>query len=65
MDYIEINKFTQEKKVKASRDKLYGKKIDKVDSLRLIVYASKRMYGISNTSKIIHALGVNDIDLSI
>ena len=65
MDFIEINRFTQEKKVTDSRNKLYNAKIDKVDALRLIVYASKRLYGISNTSKIIHALGVDKIDLSI
>lgn len=63
MDYIEINKFTQEKKVTASRHKMYQKEMNKVDALRLIVYACKRMYGISNTSKIIHSLGVKSIEL--
>ena len=65
MDYIEINKFTQEKKVTDSRNKLYQREIHKVDGLRLIVYACKRMYGINNTAKIIHSIGVDKIDLSI
>ena len=65
MDYIEINKFTQEKKVIESRNNLYAKKINKVDALRLVVHSLRRIYGIQNTALIIHALGVDKIDLSI
>ena len=65
MDYIEINRFTQKRKVQESKDKLFDKRIDKIDALRLIVHACKHIYGISDTAKIIHALGVDKIDLSI
>ena len=65
MDFVEINKFTQDKKMKASRDALYAGKINKIDALRLIVYASKRLYGIKCTASIIHSLGVDKIDLSV
>lgn len=66
MDFVEINKFTQEKKVRSSRDQMYIlSNLPKEDSLRLIIYACKRMYGIKNTAKIIHGIGVDKIDLSI
>ena len=65
MDYVEINKFTQDKRIAESRNKLYARKLDKVDALRLIVYACKKMYGINHTAKIIKALGVEKIDLSV
>lgn len=66
MDFVEINKFTQEKKVRSSRDQMYNlSNLPKEDSLRLIIYACKRMYGIKNTAKIIHGIGVDKIDLSI
>ena len=65
MDFVEINKFTQENKVRLSRNALYNKQIYKIDALRLIVYACKRMYGVNNTAKIIHAVGVDKIDLSV
>lgn len=66
MDFVEINKFTQNKKVQHSRDLMYGSSsIPKNESLRLIIYACKKMYGTQNTIKIIHGLGVNKIDLSV
>lgn len=66
MDFVEINKFTQDKAVRISRENVYNlSKITKEDSLRLIIYACKRMYGLKNTSKIIHGLGVDKIDLSV
>lgn len=65
MDLIEINKFTQEKKVKTSRDLLYARNLNKTEALRLMIYASKRMYGATNTATILHKIGVDKIDLSI
>lgn len=66
MDFVEINKFTREILVAASRNNCYNcTKINKVDALRLIIYACKRMYGMRNTIKIIHGLGVDKIDLSV
>ena len=65
MDFVQINKFTQEKFIRISRDNMYNcDKLQKDDSLRLVIYACKKMYGIRNTAKIIHGLGVNKIDLS-
>lgn len=66
MDFVEINKFTRESKICESRDLMYNlSKLPKIDSLRLIVYACKKMYGIKNTSKILHGIGVDKIDLSV
>lgn len=65
MDIIEINKFTQEKKVKSSRDLLYAKNLNKTEALRLIIYATKRLYGTRNTVTILHKIGVDKIDLSV
>jgi hypothetical protein len=66
MDFVEINKFTQDKRVHESRDLMYKLvKIPKIDSLRLIVYACKKMYGVKNTAKILHGIGVDKIDLSL
>lgn len=65
MDFVEINRFTQDNKVRLSRNALYGKKLYKIDALRLTVYALKKMYGINNTARILHSIGVEKIDLSI
>lgn len=66
MDFVEINKFTQGSKIHESRNHMYNlSKLTKVDSLRLIVYACKKMYGLRNTSKILHGIGVDKIDLSV
>lgn len=65
MDFIEINRFTQDSKIRNARNELYKKKILKIDALRLIVYACKKMYGINNTSVILHSIGVDKIDLSV
>lgn len=65
MDFIEINRFTQENKIRLARNSLYKKKILKTDALRLIVYACKKMYGINNTATILHSIGVDKIDLSV
>ena len=65
MDLIQINRFTQDSKVRQSRNALYDKKIYKTDALRLIVYACKKMYGINNTARLLHSIGVDKIDLSL
>lgn len=66
MDYIEINKFTQNKKVHMSLDHMHEyRKLNKEDSLRLIINACKVQYGVMNTAKILHGVGVNKIDLSV
>lgn len=65
MDFVEINRFTQERKVKQSRDLLYSKNLNKMEALRLVIYALKRMYGTQNTAVILHKIGVEKIDLSI
>ena len=62
MDIVEINKFTQEKRVKISRDNLYNlSKITKDDSTRLVLYACRKMYGLNNTVKIVHGLGIKKL----
>lgn len=63
MDIIEINKYTQSKKVMEARNKLTQKKMQKDDALRLILYACKKMYGLQSTVKLIHGIGVEKIDL--
>lgn len=66
MDFVEINKFTQQKNIDHARDRMYKlSKVTKEDSLRLIVYACKKMYGIKNTAKLLHGIGVDQIDLSV
>lgn len=66
MDFVEINKFTQQNKIDPARDRMYKlSKVTKDDSLRLIVYACKKMYGIKNTAKLLHGIGVDKIDLSV
>lgn len=65
MDFIEINRFTKDDKIRIARNSLYQKKIYKLDALRLIVYACKKMYGINNTAKLLHSIGVDKIDLSL
>ena len=62
MDIVEINKYTQEKKVKGSRDNLYNlSNITKEDSTRLVLYACRKMYGLNNTVKIVHGLGIKKL----
>lgn len=62
MDIVEINKYTQDKKVRSARDNLYNlSNITKNDSTILVVYACRKMYGLRNTVKIIHGLGVKNL----
>lgn len=64
MDFVEINRFTQERKIKQSRDLMYASNLNKVEALRLIIYACKKMFGVKNTATILHQIGVDKIDLS-
>lgn len=62
MDIIEINKRTSSKLVLSSRNNLYNcKNVNKEDSLTLILYACKKIYGLQKTVKIIHGLGVKNL----
>lgn len=62
MDIIEINKRAGDKFVFPARNNLYNRKtVDKEDSLTLILYACKKMYGLQKTVKIVHGLGVKDL----
>lgn len=62
MDIIEINKRTGNRVVLSSRNALYGDKVlNKEDSLTLILYACKKMYGLQKTVKIVHGLGVKNL----
>lgn len=62
MDIVEINKYTQERKVRSARDNLYNlSNITKNDSTILVVYACRKMYGLRNTVKIVHGLGVKKL----
>lgn len=66
MDIIQINKFTRSRDVDLARNNCYNsQKISKVDSLRLIIYACRKLYGVRNTAKILHGIGVDKIDLSL
>lgn len=65
MDIIEINRFVQKKKLYHSLDAMNNKKLNKEDSLRLIINACKVQYGTINTAKILHGVGVDKIDLSV
>ena len=62
MDFVEINKLTQEKKTAVARNNLYNlSNITKEDSTTLVLYACRKMYGLKNTVKIIHGLGVDKL----
>ena len=62
MDFIEINKLTQNKRVNRSRDNLYNlSKLSSEDSVVLICYACKKLYGVGCTAKILHGLGIKDL----
>lgn len=66
MDYIQINRMTQDRVVKHSRDNLYSQKyISKTDAIILITHSLKAIYGVRLTAKIIHSLGVDKIDFSL
>lgn len=66
MDFVQINKFTQSKKVKSARDSLYNEKnLSKIDALILITASLKSLYGARLTAKIIYSLGVEKIDFSL
>ena len=62
MDFVEINKFTNEKRVNGSRNNLYNlSNITKDEATTLVLYACRKMYGLKNTVKIVHGLGVKKL----
>ena len=62
MDLIEINKLTRDKDVLRAKNNMYdAASINKDDSTRLVLYACRKMYGLKNTVKIIHGLGVDHL----
>lgn len=62
MDIVEVNKRTGSKLVFSARNNLYNcKSVNKEDSLTLMLYACKKLYGLQKTVKIIHGLGVKNI----
>ena len=66
MDYIQINKITQNKIVMQAKNELYNDKyICKTSALILIVDSLKKIYGVRLTAKLLHGLGVEKIDLSV
>lgn len=63
MDFVQINKATQSKKVMTARNHLYsGTGFNKYDALILVVDSLKKIYGIRLTARIIHTLGVDKIE---
>lgn len=62
MDFVEINKYTQEKKVRSARDNMYNlSNMTKQDSTVLVLYACRKLYGLKNTVKIVHGLGIKKL----
>lgn len=64
MDFVQINKATQPKKVMAARNSLYssGSGFNKYEALIIVIDSLKSIYGIRLTAKIIHTLGVDKIE---
>lgn len=62
MDFVEINKLTQRKKVHDAEIRLYELlDLTKDQSTVLVLYALRKQYGLKNTVKIIHGLGVKHL----
>lgn len=62
MDIVKINELTQNKKIAAARDFMYSpQNLTKDHSLTLMLYACKKMYGLRNTVKIVHGMGVKNL----
>lgn len=62
MDFVEINKLTQKKKVKEAEVRLYELlDLNKDQSTTLVLYALRKQYGLQKTVKIIHGLGVKHL----
>ena len=62
MDFVEINKLTQKKKVKDAEIRLYELlDLTKDQSTTLVLHALRKQYGLQKTVKIIHGLGVKHL----
>lgn len=62
MDFVEINKLTQKKKVKEAEIRLYElMDLDKDQATTLVLQALRKQYGLQKTVKIIHGLGVKHL----
>ena len=62
MDLVEINKLTRDKDVLKAKNNMYDNaSLNKDDSTRLVLYACRKMYGLKNTVRIIHGLGVDHL----
>lgn len=62
MDFVEINKRLQRKHTDPALDHLYELcDLTKDESLTLVLYACKKMFGLNKTVKIVHGLGVKHL----
>lgn len=62
MDFVEINKYIQKSKVSEAELHLYEPKdLTKEESLRLLLNACKKEYGIVKTVKIVHGFGIKKL----
>lgn len=62
MDFIEINKLTQRKKVLDAECTLYElNELNKDQATILVLQALRKQYGLNKTVKIIHGLGVDHL----
>lgn len=62
MDFVEINKLTQRKKVHEAEIRLYELlDLTKDQATVLVLQALRKQYGLKNTVKIVHGLGVKHL----
>lgn len=62
MDFVEINKLTQKKKVHEAEIRLYELlDLTKDQATTLVLQALRKQYGLQKTVKIIHGLGVKHL----
>lgn len=64
MDFVEINKLTQRKRVRSAEDHLMKlSNLTKEDCVTIIAALLKREYGIRLTVEVIHTLGVKNLKI--
>lgn len=62
MDFVEINKLTQKKRVHAAEIRLYELyDLTKDEATVLVLQALRKQYGLQKTVKIIHGLGIKHL----
>lgn len=62
MDFVEINKLTQKKKVHEAEIRLYELlDLTKEQSTTLVLQALRKQYGLQKTVKIIRGLGIKKL----